>query len=476
MEDSASENSLRREIARLRKQQKQQERVYDQQCHLLKSVNDKYEQSLKELENANERLQQLATERAEALQALELTNKKLQLEIEQHLTTQSELKKARDLAEEANEEKSAFLAAMSHEIRTPLHVALGMLGIVLEEDLPAEVQRKLRIAHDASSHLQGVIGDILDFSKIESGMLQLEETSFSFKEMARLIVQCLEPRAAEKGVELSTEVAETLSGYQRGDPYRVRQILFNLVDNAIKFTESGFVKLSAHLEPCGTATGTDMYAIEVQDSGAGIAPDKLQTIFERFIQLDQTQARRQSGSGLGLSICANLAEMMGGTIRVSSQEGKGSLFSVHLPFVPCPGTGDTNSFIPEAGASESLRILLVEDHPLSAEVAAHYLRNHGHSIIHAPNGDDALVALGHSCFDFVLMDVEMPTKSGIEVIREIRNGSAASTVPIFAMTAHTVPEIHNQCEQAGADGVMTKPVDFGVLNTKMHKAIIRRGL
>lgn len=381
--------------------------------------------------------------------------------------------KARRAAERANQEKSDFLAFMSHEVRTPLHGVMGTLALLLDTALDAEQRAYAETAQRCGATLLHTVNELLDLSRIEAGKLGIHADPFSLADIVKDVLDLLAPAAAEKGIELSASLDHLLPGQLIGDPSRIRQVLINLTDNAVKFTHRGSVELRIAALPDGHV------GFAVTDTGIGIPPKLRQSLFTRFAQADQTG--EQIGSGLGLAICKRLVALMGGQIAVDSTPGRGSTFFFDLPLAHVPESGTPPTRIapqpvlvqPLAGAHG--RILLAEDGKANQLVAAAILRKAGYTVELARDGAEAAAAAESSDYDLILMDIRMPLMDGYAATRAIRAvHGPRGRVPIIAMTASVMPGDSERCTSAGMDGHLAKPLSKAELLAAVQRVLDAR--
>ena len=405
----------------------------------------------------------LIDELTEASRNLESLNANLKEEIWHSKQIEAELQQAKEKAERMSRAKGEFLANMSHEIRTPMNGVLGTLQLLEDSALSDEQREYVRTANKSAEALLAILNDILDLSKIEAGKLNIEIIPFDLREIIQELVTLYSLKAEQKGVLLRCEIDEALPAMLRGDPVRIRQILLNLVSNALKFTREGEVLIRVEQRRCHQDRAD--VRISVRDTGIGIPREAHANLFKAFTQADGSTTRKYGGTGLGLAIVSQLVELMGGELGLESEAGEGATFWFELPL-------DVSHFSPrrasagqtQSGSKLHGRVLLAEDNPVNQMVAAKMLEKIGLQTETASNGEEALQRLqqADAAYDLVLMDCQMPEMDGFEATRHIRrlaiHSASGGPMPVIAMTANVMEGDRQRCLDAGMDDYLGKPV------------------
>jgi signal transduction histidine kinase/CheY-like chemotaxis protein len=386
---------------------------------------------------------------------------------EEILRRERALDSARHAAESANRAKSDFLANMSHEIRTPLNGILGMSQVLARGPLGSEAIAQVQVIQASGESLLAILNSILDLSKIEAGQIEIETYEFALDDVLRAACNPFATLASQSGISFAVELAPDTPARWNGDAMRIRQVLSNLVSNAVKFTEVGGVTVVVRAASIGLV-------LEVSDTGVGIAADQLDTMFQKFTQADTSATRRFGGSGLGLAICRELTELMGGVLSASSVVGRGSSFTCELPLAPIYGAAAAIIDEPGIPTDQPLRVLAAEDNETNQLIVKALLDVLDAELTIVGDGVEALEAFGKSAFDLVLMDIQMPRMDGVEAtraIRELERSRGLARTPILAVTANVMSHQISEYREAGMDGVAAKPLQLAQLFAEIQRVL-----
>jgi signal transduction histidine kinase/CheY-like chemotaxis protein len=406
--------------------------------------------------------------------------RQLEAEVAERRSREDELRTARSAAESASQAKSAFLANMSHEIRTPMNGVLGFTDMLLDTPLDPEQREHVQVIRQSGETLLTIINDILDFSKVEAGKLTVEKRPFDLTAVAEQVVSLLSPQAVQKGLFVDLHIEAAVPAQFVGDGGRVRQVLLNLLGNAIKFTRDGKVQVELDLQPASSPGGTSSIRCSVSDTGIGIPHDKQSLLFKEFSQADASTTRQFGGTGLGLAISRRLIELMGGRLDFSSEPGVGSRFWFTLPLIKHKesevDTVEVETMPPSvqssAPARAVARVLVAEDNAVNQRLVKRMLEKMGHTVDIAPDGYQAVTLAMANHYDVVLMDCSMPEMDGYQATAEIRRlhqEGALRRIPVIALTANALPEDRERCLAAGMDDYLSKPIAREDLRAMLDK-------
>ncbi len=422
------------------------------------------------------RVEHVVAERVIAWSLFPLEELKLVRAYGLDITSDVALRRAKEAAEESTRAKGIFLATMSHELRTPMNGVLGCTQLLKDTSLTDQQRELIETMHRSADALLTLVNDILDFSKIEAGKMTLEVADVNLRSLICDVTTLTEGMASKKGLTVSVQIDPDVPEEFRGDPIRLRQILFNLVGNAIKFTERGWVTVTVSLKRERTE-GSDSVVLQwrIQDTGIGMTPEQQVRLFQAYAQADASTTRKFGGTGLGLMICHQLVQLMGGAITVESSIGQGSTFAYTTNLLPSiHRDASASSLRPDQGSMGEqvgpLRVLVADDNEINQVVACKFLQKLGCHVEIARTGREAVEAITRTVYDVVLMDCEMPEMDGYEATREVRRREEGtpSHLPIMALTGHTSAEEAQKCLQAGMDRILTKPVTLTALRTSLH--------
>jgi PAS domain S-box-containing protein len=388
------------------------------------------------------------------------------------------LRQALEAAEASNRAKSQFLANMSHEIRTPMNGVVGVADALSGTPLTAPQREMVSIIQSSAKALNRLLSDVLDLARVEAGRLDINCEPFRLEALVREAAALFEPSAKAKALDFKLTICDSAAGAVEGDPVRIQQILFNLLSNAVKFTAQGSVHLDVARRP--DEFGDSQVWFEVRDTGVGFDASKVQAVFDRFQQADGSITRRYGGSGLGLTISRELAELMGGSLTAESEQGAGAVFRLRLPLPVCVDCAVAPAIDSQRGQTgESLRILVADDHPTNLKVIELILGAAGCDLVQVENGALALEAFKTQAFDVVLMDLQMPVMDGLSAIAAIREWESVHgrcRCPILALSANALPEHVEATRAVGADNHLAKPLTAPVLFDALDRILLQTPL
>ncbi len=428
---------------------------------------------VKPVNKTNSILSSMANEYFDLAHQYHNNNLELEQEIRERKKIETELIQARNKAEEAKLAKSQFLAVMSHEIRTPMNGVLGTTQLLNQTNLTDEQKEYVKILLESGQHLMFIIDDILDFSKLEANKLKLKDEAYNPKKVIQEVINGMKALAQDKNLKLYSTIDNHIPSFVMGDSIRIKQILSNLVSNAIKFTNKGEVSVSIAIHYDKNNSKKILFI--VKDTGIGIAKERIKNLFQDFSQIDSIIMPSIKGSGLGLSICQKLVHLMGGEIFVESQEGVGSNFSFIIPLIVAEEQKIKSNTIYKVEKFEldnktNINILLVEDNKVNQLVIIKMLNKLGYTVDLANNGKEALIKLETKQYNIILMDLQMPIMDGLTATKQIQEKFTKENRPkVIALTANSIYKEKQACFDAGMDDYMTKPIDLSILKSVLVK-------